>query len=208
MKRKEIVIIVPGALETSYYHGWIIIFFKHILQFFGVVYPVHRHRDVWKNKIHSKDGIVYWMPWNGWVDLVSIAIAKKRLRKLIKEQQNKKISIVAVSLGTKIVLDVIKNMENENIKKIVLVCGVNDYRKSNFKHQKIINIYSMEDSFSGLAISIYAPFSGGKKLVGKNIKNVIVPGMTHDDFSSNEKIKSGKFKGRTITQLINYFLNE
>ena len=46
------------------------------------------------------------------------------------------------------------------------------------------------------------------KLKGKNVTNVNLPGIAHDRFFANVKVGSGKFKGKTISEVIEKFIKK
>ena len=73
---------------------------------------------------------------------------------------------------------------------------------------KIINIYSDADLFQRFAVRALSPLFGTVKLKGKNVKNVNLPGITHDKFFSNTKITRGRYKNKKISEIIEQFIKE
>ena len=116
--------------------------------------------------------------------------------------------MVGFSLGGEIVFEILKIRKFDNIKKVVLICSINPEKSISFKHPEIVNIYSPKDLITKYAIKVLEPFHGGKRLIGKNVKNVIVSDMRHRDFVFDKIIKKGRYKGKTITQLVNLMLGD
>jgi hypothetical protein len=115
---------------------------------------------------------------------------------------NEKVSIIGISLGGDIILETIKGKYFDNIKKVLLVCSVNEIKNIRFKHPEIINVYSKKDKLEDLAIKVFSPIHGGEKLTGKNVKNIVLPSMDHKDFCYDNPICTGKYKGIPITSLV------
>ena len=141
------------------------------------------------------------------IDGLSLWLARRKLARILKHYKNEKVKLVGVSLGGKIITDLMKEKFYKNISKVVLVCSINDLNKINYKHPAIINIYSENDNLAKLAIDFYAPFHGGQKLNGKNIKNIKLPNIDHDGFCSDRIVNAGKFKGKKITEILSSFLS-
>ena len=204
MKQKEIIIIIPGAYSLASYPSWIKNFLLSLAHLVHIVPATKDHKKVWKKKMKLKN--IFWMKWTRQIDIFSLWLAKKKLARMLNHYKNDKVTLVGVSLSGKIIIDVIQEKFYKNISKVVLVCSVNDLNKINFKHPAIINIYSKKDNFAKLAIDFYSPFHGGQKLNGENIKNIILPNMSHNEFCSDGIVNAGKFKGKTITEILINFL--
>ena len=111
-------------------------------------------------------------------------------------------------MGGEIILEAIKKDHPQNIKKIILVCSINETRNIAEKNIKVVNIYSLNDRFAEDAIQIFSLFNGSKKLDGDNVININLPKMEHADFCANAAIPEGKYKGKTPADIVNKFLRD
>ncbi len=204
--KKEITILVPGAYDLTTYPIPIQIISKFLARIFGIDLALTDQVKTWKKTSHFQGNEFVWMHWSRGIDGISKYFAKKKLKHLLEHYKNEKINLVGVSLGGDIILETLQKSSQDNINKIVLVGSINENKKISFPHNKIFNIYSEKDNFAKLAINFYSPILGGIKLEGKKIKNILLPKIKHDDFCKDSKIKSGKFKGKSITQLITSIL--
>jgi hypothetical protein len=207
MKQKEVVIVVPGAKyiksRAKFIQNLIYIFYK-ATRIFKPVYT--NYAKEWAKKFDNNNKMVFWLHWSRGITTFSKWRAIKRLKRLIKIYDSHPIKLVGISLGGEIILELLSKWENHSVKKIILVASTNENKNVQINNTKIINIFSRKDLFAQLSIGVLSPFFGGQKLNGKNVKNIILPNITHDEFCSDVKIKEGKFKGTTITELINRFL--
>jgi len=204
---KEIVIIVPGAKyikSRAKFMQKLILLFYRLTRIYKPEY--HNYSKEWQMKFNSDNRMVFWLHWSRGISFISKFFAKRRLLKLIKQYQNKRIKLVGISLGGEIILEVLQKIKNHSVKKVILVCSTNENKNIKLNSTKITNIFSEKDLFARFAIEILSPFHGGQKLYGKNVKNVLIPEMTHDEFCSDSKIKKGKYKGKSITEIVNSFL--
>jgi hypothetical protein len=207
MGDKEVVIIVPGAKyikSRAKFMQKLILLFYRLTRIYKPVY--HNYSKEWENKFNSKDRIVFWLHWSRGISFISKFFAKRRLIRLIKQYQNRNIMLVGISLGGEIILEVLQKIKNHSVKKVILICSTNENKNIKLNSTQIINIFSEKDLFSKFAIEILSPFHGGQKLYGKNIKNVLIPEMTHDEFCSDSHIRRGKYKGKSVTEIVNSYL--
>ncbi|MFC1740978.1 hypothetical protein ACFL3V_00390 [Nanoarchaeota archaeon] len=204
MKQKEVVIVVPGVHDISYYPSWIKSLSFFLFRLLRIRPILKDHLTVWKGRIDHGPRTI-WMKWTRHADPVSLWLARRKLKRLLRQHKNERVSIVGISMAGDIILDVIKDA-NPQVSRVILACSVNGHTKIDFPHPRIINIYSDKDRFVQMAIDVYSPFFGGKRLEGKDVKNVVIPNFTHDEFCSDVRIKKGRFKGKRITQLVNGFL--
>ena len=208
MLKNEVILFVPGAKDLSKWPGItqsIVLFFSKVLRFKPTY---HDQVKVWKQKFIFKRRRVVWMHWDRGIGLISKWFAKRKLSKLLKHYISDNVKLVGVSLGGDIILEVIRGNKYNNLKKIVLVCSINEIKNISFEHPKIVNIYSRKDNFSRIAIELYSPIHGGDRLIGKNVENVEIPNMTHDEFCNDAEIKGGKYKGKSVTWLVKHFLTD
>ncbi len=207
IKKEEIIIIVPGAKyikSRAKFMQKLILYFYYLTRIYKPVY--YNYSKKWEKKFDSPNRKVFWLHWGRGISSISKFFAKRKLARLISHYKNKDISLVGVSLGGEIILELLPELKNHEIKRIILVCSTNENKNINFNSTEIINIFSEKDLFAKFAIEILSPFHGGQRLYGKNIKNVLIPEMTHDEFCSDSYIKKGIYKGKSVTSVINSFL--
>ncbi|MFH1358691.1 MAG: hypothetical protein ABIH37_02285 [archaeon] len=207
MKQKEIVIIVPGAAPLTKYPIFIRYLFFSILYFLRIKPIKEDHADIWGRKLLRKNGFI-WFYWSRKVDNFSLKIAERRLKKVLDSYKNKNIKLVGISIGGQIILETLMKKSYDNVSKIIFIGSINGYHKINFKHKKIINLYSKKDFLTYISIKILSPFHGSRRLYGKNIKNIILPNLTHNQICSDAKVEKGRFKGKSITQIITQLLRD
>ncbi|MFC1727869.1 alpha/beta hydrolase [Nanoarchaeota archaeon] len=208
MKKKDLIIIVPG----SNFRGSkkktikrIIVYLYSLVHIFRLIY--YNYAKLWTKKLDKKGRKLIWLHWSRGITQLSIFFAVKKLNNLIKQYKNRyNIKLVGISLGGEIIQEAANKFDDDSIKKIILVCSTNEHKKTNLK-TKIVNIYSSYDIFAKLSSIILNPIHGGTVLSGENVKNIDLPKFTHHEFCEDAKIKKGKYKGKTITNLIDYFLD-
>ncbi len=206
MKNEEIVIIVPGSKYIKSRPGieqYFLLWFYKTVRIFKPI-SANYAKD-WRKRVNSKNREVLWLHWGRGITFISKWFAVRKLRRLLRHHRSHKIKLIGISLGGAISLEAVEKEKNNSVNKIILVCSTNEDKTPDFD-TKIINIYSEKDLFARLATKVLAPVHGGQKLHGKHVVNVQIPDMTHDEFCADSRIKKGKYKGKSITQLINYFL--
>lgn len=205
--KQEVIIIVPGVKGLSKYPKSISVIFYFLGKLLNFKPIYEDHLKIWKGKIVAKNKPL-WFHWSRNPDPISKFIAVKKLSHLIRNFQNHKIKLVGISMGGEIIIEAIKKYHGNNIKKIILVCSINEAKKIPYDHIKTINIYSLDDSFEEVAIRVLSAFHGAKKLAGSNVVNINLPGMEHSDFCLNIPIPKGEYKGKRPTDIVNRFLRD
>jgi len=208
MLKKEIIIVVPGAnslLKWPYWIQGIVLFFLKLMK----IEPVYLdHKKIWHTKIGFSKSEVLWLHWGRGIISISKWFAVRKLRRLINHFMHHPVKIIGISLGGEVIIEAIRNREYSNIKKVILVCSVNEIKKIPQEEVDTVNIYSVSDRFSKLAIELLSFDRGRRRLLGKHIKNVDLPGMTHRNFCYNDLISNGKYKGKRPTDVVNLFLKD
>lgn len=205
--KEEIVIVIPGAKYLSsrarpLQH--IIVFLYGLTRILKPVYTNYARE--WAGEFSKKRRKVFWLRWNRGFTVWSRWLGIRRLKHVIRQYDRRHtVKLVGISLGGDIALEAAKDFDGL-VSKVVLICSTNTVRNVSFARTEVINIYSPYDLFAEIAAKILAPINGGTVLEGKNVKNILIEGFSHDEFCANERIKSGPFKGKTITQLVNRFL--
>jgi len=204
--KKKIVIIIPGAKfikSKNKFMQFIILSFYSLT---NVMHPIYiNYAGGWKEFFARKNSHVIWLHWSRGISLFSKWIAIRKLKRLIKHYKNYDIVVVGMSLGGEIALEVAEKFPNK-IKKIILVGSANEKSVFNTGNTKIINLYSKKDKFQEFAVKALSPIFGSVQLRGPNVKNINLPGITHDKFFANTKIKYGKYKGKNISETIENFI--
>jgi hypothetical protein len=201
--KKELVIFVPGARhrwsKKKLFSNIIINFYNFLNKSAGS--PNRNPATIWASALKKKHKEVFWLHWSGGVTHIEKWLAVRKLKKIINQYKNTHhIHLIGLSLGGEIVLEVLPKFE-KFIKSAILICSTNEKTKFNSK-TKIFNIYSPDDSFGQVATKILAPFKGGILLKGKNIKNISLPGMSHENFCLNDIIPSGIYEGKKLSYII------
>jgi pimeloyl-ACP methyl ester carboxylesterase len=206
--RKEIVIVIAGSKYISSrakLTQHLIIFLYGLTRVLKPVY--HNYAREWTNEFKAEDREVMWLRWNRGFTIFSRWFGIRRLKHVIRHYDKKHdIKLIGISLGGDIALEAAKSFDDGTIKKIVLICSTNTTTQLDYKNIKVVNIFSPYDIFAKIAAKVLAPIHGGIILQGKNVKNIPIENFSHDEFCANKKIKSGKYKGWTITRLINQLL--
>ena len=168
-----------------------------------IFHPVYYdYGNKWKKRLNKEGHKCTILRWRREIDPFSKIKAVKKLRRKIKKlSKDYKIILLGISAGGEIALESL----GEEVEKVILLTSLNENKNINTKIP-IINIYSPYDLFIKMAIKFKSPFKGGIKLQGKNVKNIRLPKITHDEFCSDTKIPSGKYKNKTILEVINTFL--
>ena len=169
------------------------------------MHPIYNnYADGWKGFFSKRNSHVLWLHWSRGFTWISKMFAKKRLRHLLRTYKSYDVTLLGMSLGGEIALETAKKFPN--IKKIILIGSTNEKASFNLGGIEIINLYSTSDIFQKFAIHLLSPFFGSVCLKGKGVKNVNLPGITHDKFFANNQILSGKFKGKKISEVIESFI--
>lgn len=200
--KKEITIFVSGAKDLTRYPLFVQKIMGFLSRMFGFDLTKVNHVKVWKSKSYFQGKNFIWLHWLRGIGPVSKYLAKRKLSHLLNHYKNDNINLVGVSLGGEIILEVVKRIRPVNVKKIILVGSVNENKNISFPHPEIFNFYSDDDKFAKLATKIYSIFFGSEKLYGEHISNINLPHMQHHDFCLDTQIRSGKYKGKRITELI------
>jgi len=205
--RKDLVIFVPGA---KYIKSKYDLLEKSIIKFYeltNIRQPVYiNYAKLWEKRLKKSSNEVIWLHWNGGISFISKYLATRKLKRIIKHYKNThNIHVVGLSLGGEIVLESAKDLDKQ-IKSIVLLCSINKNKNINLK-LKILNIYSPDDLFEKISVKVMSPFQGGVLLKGKNVKNISIPHLRHEDFCLDKVIKNGKYSGKRISSIVNSFIN-
>jgi len=207
-KKKELIIMVPGAkFAKSVIRPFqrIILYFYKITHIYKPIYT--NYIRIWKENFKEDGKECIWLHWGRGISPISKYFAVKRLVRLIEKYKNtRNINIIGISLGGEIALEASRYFSKGEVSKIILICSTNEIRKVNFRKTKIINVYSPFDIFASISAKVLAPLHGGTRLIGKNVKNIVLPKITHEQFCEGAEISSGKFKGIRINKFVEKYL--
>jgi hypothetical protein len=203
--KKKVVIFVPGTKPVCRW-PWVV---REVVDIFAFKFKLNfiydNYSKKWKRGLKLRGQEFVSMNWLG-VSRLFNCYMKSKLKKLIDLYSDYEISLVGLSMGGNLVIDVLDEVDLKNIKKVVLVASVNNVRSLDFKRLDIVNIYSDEDSLIKLAMKFLFFNRGSKALEGKSVRNVDLPNVSHQGFCNNVEVKSGKFKGRKVLEVVRYFL--
>jgi len=207
--KKEMIIVIPGSKYLSSPLKPIESLIVFLYSLVNISNPIHtNYAKKYVKAFKQKNRKIIFLNWNqGFTPFSVLFSGRRKLKQLIdKYKDDYQIILIGLSLGGEIALKTAKKFDDKTIDKIILICSTNTNKKISFKNIKIINIYSVYDLFVRISTKILAPIHGGIELKGKNTINIPIKDFGHDDFCRNKKIKSGKYKDKTITQLIKSFL--
>lgn len=202
--KKKLVIVILGAKRIDSKFHWL----KKVLIFLynklGISHlSFYKRERMWKQRFYSKDRDVIYLHWGRGITAISRFFAIRRLERIIHKYKNThEICLVGYSMGGEVALEAANKFDGI-IKKAFLVFSPNEKSKTSFKKTKIINIYSPFDFFIQTAIKVLAPLTGNQKLIGENITNISIDNFEHFEALSDKKIDKGRFRGKTVTELIN-----
>jgi len=208
MKEKEVVIIVPGTKGLSKWPRFIQIIASFFAKICGIKPVYFDHATIWQRKINSIKRKVIWLHWSRGISILSLGLARRKLKRLLKHYKSYKVKLIGISFGGDIILKTIRKDKFPNVKKIILIGSINKEKEITFGSPPIVNIYSKKDHLAEFVIGLLSPLNGRKALNGRNVKNVVIPSMTHKDFCYDNVIKKGEFKGKSILGLVNFFLKD
>ena len=201
-RKKDLIIIIPGVKTLgSLNPGFreFILNFTKVTRLFRPVYYDYT-RD-WVKKLRKKGKKVIILHWGRNMTYFSKFSAQNKLKNLIKKYKYRyNIKIIGISMGGKIAFDTTKHLNEEDIKKLILVCsvGIPDKAEVNFP---LVNLYSNSDELARIASELISPLDKSLEIIGRNIKNILLS-LDHYDFCVNNKIPIGKFKGKTVIEVI------
>ncbi len=207
-QKKELIIVIPGAKYIRSSLPFIqktILFFYHLTNTRDPVYS--NYALTWKNKLYKKNRQVTWLHWGRGISAISTWFAVRKLKKIINKYKNTHtISIVGISLGGEIALETLKFFPDSTFDKIILLASINGHAKIKNNTVRIFNLYSLNDTFAKISTKVWAPVHGSMILNGKNVTNVEIDGMSHDQFCSDALIREGRFTGKSIFEVVNSYL--
>lgn len=210
MSKNEVVIIISGV---KYINSQIPLIKRTVLSFYKLLRiskPVYENYAVnWKDKLSNNNREILILDWDEKLNPLSLWLAKIMLKIEINKHlsKNYKVNIIGFSMGGKIVLDAIKNFDDGEINKVILVSSINTNNIVDKNITKFLNIYSPFDLLAEIGIKAIAPIHGGDILKGNSVKNIVIEKFSHEQFSTDEIINNGQYKGMRITDLINEFIN-
>ena len=204
-QKKEFLIIVPGAKAIKSKNPFLqrLILFLYSLLWFHPIYPPKNYRGLIK-RLKSHGRKTRFFRWSGGISKkLDIEPAVQRLVRLIRRKSRKHIiKILAFSIGAEISQLAITKLKDEKIKILVQTGAFNYSKLLRLKNaKKIINIFSDKDRLVRVAMDILEPFKAGQRVYDKNARNIIIPGLEHENFHENCLIKKGRYKNKRIFDL-------
>lgn len=208
MAKKDVIIVVPGVKALSKWPRVARIMGYALCRALGFKPVYEDHLKIWEKKICFGKSKILFLSWSRNPDPLSKLMAVRKLRNLINSLKDSKIKLVGISIGGEIILEAIKGGHFKNVKKVILVCSINETHRISEKKAKIINLYSSRDGFAEAVIDALSFFDGSKKLAGKNVVNINLRNMDHADFCTDAEIPLGKYRGKKPSDIVNAFLND
>lgn len=132
-------------------------------------------------KEHNYD--VKQFKWNGKLEISKIREEAKKLHRELKKEKN--ILIVAKNNGGLLAQFALLGLNH----KLIQIATPNVQTKTNLY---VINIYSNTDKIQKAGIKYYQLLTGhisSRKMYGKNVRNISMDGLNHDEFDKKDKYK-------------------
>jgi len=206
MKKKDLIIFVPGAKYVYSKYDFLERAIRKFYELTNILNPIRfNYALLWQERLRKTDNEVIWLHWNGGVNLISKFFAVRRLKRIINHYHSThNIKLVGLSLGGEIVLEAAQKLPSK-IQKIVLLCSTNEHIHQTIK-VPIYNLYSPDDLFEKFSAFVLSPFHGGVRIYGEKVKNIILAKLRHEDFCKDSLIRSGKYKGLKVSEVVKLFL--
>jgi predicted esterase YcpF (UPF0227 family) len=198
---KKVLIIVRGAkpvrLKNKFYEKIRNFYFRKLTSDRGILDNDYRKLRKFLERDYD---IVEMVKWNGEILNGDFSDAMLELDDLLKKHQKKKIDVIGISIGGLISQRVLIYNHNIKIRKLLLI-GAMFREKLNMKNvKKIYNVYSEKDGLFYLANKILTK-KQNPILKGKNVQNIILKNIGHNDLCRNKKLHGEKFKEEKLFEL-------
>lgn len=145
--------------------------------------------------------------WDGLVPPRAKDIPESKLfKRLLDKYADDSVDIIAVSLGGYVVENGLKKSKNK-IEKILYIGAVHSRKHLPKNAKKIINVYSGIDKMYEYANDLYEGF-GNAVLSGKNVLNVALEKVRHDELGRNILLKEKKIREKSLYALYKFLLLE
>ncbi|MBM3247672.1 hypothetical protein FJZ17_04000 [Candidatus Pacearchaeota archaeon] len=189
--KKRVLIIVHGAWPIKLRLRVIEKVKENILDFLTTKRGITR-RDYHKFKRYMEEeyDIIEVLRWSGGLTKnFDIKPAKKHLKNLLRKHKREKVDIISFSLGGLVSQEALKECPDIKINNVLLAGTINN-PEINFKNcSKVFNVYSEKDKFQDIAELFYEK-TIDKKIRSKNVKNIALKEVRHDELCKNKRIKT------------------
>ena len=198
---KKILVIVRGArpikFKNRFYEGIRSFYFRRLTSDRGIMDKDYIYL---KRYLENDYDTLEMVKWDGEIFNGNFSEAILELSDILKKHRKSKIDVVGISLGGLISQRVLLYNEKIKINKLFLIGAIFKEKKKLANVKKIYNVYSQKDKLYSLVNEILAKRES-PLLHGKNVKNVEVGGIAHNDLCRNVKIKNKGFKERRLFEL-------
>ncbi len=206
--KKRVLIIVHGAWPLRFRNRFLEMIRSKILGFLtsdrGVIRGDYHSFEKTCRKFYDK---VEFLRWDGWIfKNPNLKNAELRLVKLLNKNKDNDVDIITFSLGGLIVQNSLLRSGAVKINRVIFVGAIHkkDILLKNVK--KVFNIYSKTDAMFNFANDLYVGF-GNIDLLGKNVKNISLTDLSHNDLRRNKLIFFNRKNRVYLYTLYNRLLN-
>ncbi len=198
---KKILVIVRGArpikFKNKFYEGIRSFYFRRLTSDRGIM---DRDYIYLKRYLENDYDTLEMVKWDGEILNGDFSEAILELSDILKKYRKSKIDVIGISLGGLISQRVLLYNEKIKINKLLLVGAIFKEKKKLTNVKKIYNVFSDSDKMYSLVNEILAKREN-PLLHGRNVKNVEVCGVAHNDLCKNVKIRNKRFKERRLFEL-------
>lgn len=189
----RVLIIVPGAKQPHFNISFIKRVFKKILDFLssplGMFFSDYKKFKDYIRKDYEK---VFIIKWGGDVfNIKKIEKGIEKIRKILEENKDKEIHILAFSFGGFLTEKALFNKNYQNIKKIIFSGAIHSPFINFNSFNAVYNVYSNLDNIYNLFNQlIHLDIHNFKlkkeyKIKNKKVKNIKLENLRHDELSKN-----------------------
>jgi pimeloyl-ACP methyl ester carboxylesterase len=207
-KKRRVLIIVHGAWRANLHNKSLNQGISKALNLLTAAHEITRkdyHSLVRYLKKHYD--VVELFRWDGRALPRAKDIPEsKSFKNLLDKYRDDSVDIIAVSLGGYVVEMGLKKSKNQ-IEKILYIGAVHNRKHIPKNAKKIINVYSGIDKMYMYANNLYEGL-GNAVLDGKNVINIPLKNVRHDELGTNILLKGEKFAEKKLYNLYRYLLLE
>ena len=207
-EKRRVLIIVHGAWRVNLHNKALK---KGVERVLGLLTAKHQiQRKDYHNlaKYFKKNyDIIELFRWDGRAPPRAKDIPEsKSFKNLLDKYKDDSVDIIAVSLGGYVVERGLRGSKNR-INKILYIGAMHSGKHIPKNAKKVINVYSGKDKMYKYANNIFEGF-GNTVLKGKNVLNVVLEKVRHDELGRNILLKEKKIREKSLYALYKVLLLE
>jgi hypothetical protein len=199
--RKKVLVMVRGAkpvrFKNNLLEGIRSFYFRKLTSDRGILDKDYIHLRKYLENDYDSVEIVHW---NGEILNGDFSDAMLELSDILKKNKKNKIDVVGISAGGLISQRVLLYDKHIKINKLLLIGAIFREKKRLPNVKRIYNVYSEVDKMyslvNGLLNDRKTPL-----LIGKNVKNISIKNIAHNDLCRNKKIKDSRRKEERLFEV-------